>query len=91
MPMETGSGTIEKLVAELSRRLELDRLGALLSARNRVPRTKRLVLHRLSRNVADYCAVMRIPLTPSDAFTPFMLSRVEALIAALLRFLNQYR
>ena len=81
----------EKLVSELSRRLELDRLGALLVARRNAPRTKRLVLYRLSRNVAEYCSVMRIPLTPSDAFTPFMLSRVEALIAALLRFLNQHR
>ncbi len=81
----------DKLVDELSRRLDLDRLGAVLARKPRTAKRKAIVLRRVRRNVAEYCSVMHIPTDASDTFTPFMLPRIEALIAANLRFLRRYR
>ena len=81
----------EKLVAQLSNRLELEQLGQLLARKARTRRRKAIILRRVRRNVAEYCAVMRIPTDPNEPFTPFMLPRVEGLIAANLRFLSKYR
>jgi hypothetical protein len=81
----------EKLVKELYARLDLDRLGAVLQKRKRTPRRRALVLRRLRRNVAEYCLVVRIPTQANDTFTPFMMPRVEAVIAACLRFLSRHR
>lgn len=81
----------EKLVAGLYARLDLERLGRILSRKPRTPKRKAIVLRRVRRTVAEYCAVVRIPTDPSQTFTPFMLPRVEALVAANLRFLNKYR
>lgn len=93
-PAGERSSSWEKLVMELYRRLDLDRLDQLMR-RERIPkapaRRKASVLRRVRRNVAEYCSVLRIPTDPSDTFTPFMLPRIEALIAANLRFLNRYR
>jgi hypothetical protein len=81
----------DKLVDELTRRLELDGLEKVMKHKPRNPRRKRMVLRRLRRNVAEYCTVVRIPVSADDTFTPFMLPRIEALIAACLRFLNRWR
>lgn len=90
-PAGERSPSWEKLVAELYSRLDLERLGRILSRKARTPARKARVLRRVRRNVADYCAVVRIPTDPSQTFTPFILPRVEALVAANLRFLNKYR
>lgn len=81
----------EKLVAELTRRLDLDGLAKIMARAKPTPRRKRAVLRRLRRNVAEYCSVVRIPTSADDTFTPFMLPRIEAVMAACLRFLNRYR
>lgn len=81
----------DKLVDELWRRLELDGLEKVLKHKPRTARRKRIVLRRMRRNVAEYCTVVRIPTSAEDTFTPFMLPRIEALIAACLRFLNRHR
>lgn len=81
----------EKLVGELWSRLELELLDKTLSRKKKTPRRRAFVLRRLRRNVAEYCTVVRIPVTASDTFTPFMLPRIEALVAACLRFLNKHR
>ena len=81
----------EKLVGELTQRLRLDVLGKILSRKPRTPRRKRYVLGRLRADVAEYCTVVHVPLDSGDTFTPFMLPRVEAIVAANLRFLNKYR
>lgn len=90
-PVERRGMAWEKLVVELYCRLDLDRLAEILTRKPRTARRKALVLRRLRRNVAEYCSVVRIPTDPRDTFTPFMLPRVEALIAASLRFLDTYR
>jgi len=91
LPAGQRSPSWDKLVAELHRRLDLDRLGLILQRRPRAPQRQSMVLRRLRRNVAEYCCVVRIPTEPQDTFTPFMLPRIEALIAANLRFLLKYR
>lgn len=81
----------EKIVAEFYRRLDLDLLAKIIKRKRRTARRKAAVLRRLRRNVAEYCSVVRIPTDPRDTFTPFMLPRIEGLIAACLRFLDSYR
>ncbi|MFA6003430.1 MAG: hypothetical protein WC881_05115 [Elusimicrobiota bacterium] len=81
----------EKLVSELYRRLNLDALGTILVRKPRTPLRQAMVLRRVRRNVAEYCCVVHIPTDPNETFTPFMLPRIEALIAANLRFLRKYR
>ncbi|MBI5240900.1 MAG: hypothetical protein HY926_10545 [Elusimicrobia bacterium] len=85
------SAAWDKLVGELYRRLDLDRLGTVMVRKPSTPTRKAMVLRRVRRNVAEYCTVVRIPTDPRDTFTPFMLPRIEALIAANLRFLLRYR
>lgn len=90
-PPEQRSPAWEKLIGELCQRLDFERLGAILKRKPRTARRKAAVLRRIRRNVAEYCSVLHIPTDPNDTFTPFMLPRVEALIAANLRFLGKYR
>ena len=82
----------EKLVGELYGRLGLDEIGKLIGRRKKITRRRRAAaLKLMRRNVAEYCSVVKIPTDANQTFTPFMLPRVEALIAACLRFLNRYR
>lgn len=90
-PESQRSPSWEKLVLEFHRRLGLDRLEEILLRKQRTAKRKAVILRRVRRNVAEYCTVMRIPTDPNETFTPFMLPRVEGLIAANLRFLNKYR
>ncbi|HAM34738.1 MAG TPA: hypothetical protein DEB40_12490 [Elusimicrobia bacterium] len=90
-PENQRSPAWQKLVAELYRRLGLDRLGQILERKPPTLLRKAMVLRRVRRNVAEYCTVVHIPTDPKDTFTPFILPRLEALIAANLRFLKKYR
>lgn len=90
-PPEERSASWEKLIKELYERLGLDRLGEVLKRKPRTAKRKRYVLRRIRRDVAEYCSVLHIPTDPADTFTPFMLPRIEALVAANLRFLDKYR
>ncbi|MBI4376938.1 MAG: hypothetical protein HY549_10875 [Elusimicrobia bacterium] len=81
----------EKLVSELSERLDLALLERVLNHKPRNAKRDSVVLRRLRSNVLEYCSVVRIPLSSSDTFTPFMLPRIEALIAANLRFIKRNR
>ena len=49
------------------------------------------VLLKARQNVAEYCCVLRIPISDDDTLSPFMLSRVEALVAANERLIEQIR
>ena len=81
----------DRLVGEFYRRLDLERLGQVLGRKPRTAKRKAMVLRRVRSNVAEYCTVVHIPTDPKDTFTPFMLPRIEAVIAANLRFLKKYR
>lgn len=90
-PAKERSPSWEKLVAELTKRLRLDLLGKVLARKPKTAKRRAYILRRLRASVAEYCTVVHVPLTASDTFTPFMLPRVEAIVAANLRFLNEYR
>lgn len=95
LPAERRSPSWEALVKELTSRLDIPRLDRImtrgLAEGELSDRRKRTVLRRLRVNTAEYCTVVRIPTTADDTFSPFMLSRVEALVAANLRLLGKYR
>ena len=90
LPPDARDPNWDRVVEELYARLNL---AGLEKIRQRKPLTKRrrdMVLRRLRRNVAEFCTVVRI--TDGTApLTPFMLSRIEALIGACLRFLHKNR
>ncbi len=91
LPAAERGSSWEKLVKELQGRLYLDVLEKVLARKPRTAKRKAYVLRKLRAIVAEYCTVMHIPITAEDTFTPFMLPRVEALVAANLRLLNKYR
>jgi hypothetical protein len=90
-PLADRSASWEKLVNEMSKRVGLDLLAAVLEHKPITPKRRSTILRRLRQDVKEYCAVVSIPMDAKDTFTPFMLTRIEALIAANLRFLNKYR
>jgi hypothetical protein len=81
----------EGLVREMHGRLKLDVLERCARRRPLDPRRRRFLLRRLRHSAADYCAVLRVPARAGEAFTPFMLPRVEALVEANRRFLRLLR
>lgn len=87
-PLSERSPAWEKLVKSLYERLGLPKLERLRQRKPMTTRRTELILRRVRHNVAQYCAVVRIPLATTDTFTPFMLTRIEAVIAAGLRFLK---
>lgn len=91
LPAERRSPSWEALVKELTSRLDIARLDAVLGREEATDRRKRIVLRRLRMNTAEYCTVVRVPISADDTLSPFMLSRVEAVVAANLRFLGKYR
>jgi hypothetical protein len=90
-PAEQRGRDWERLVDGLYRRLNLDCMEKILARKARTAKRKAIILRRLRRNVAEYCSVVRLPTDERETFTPFMLTRIEGLIAAALRFLNKYR
>ncbi len=90
LPLEQRDPDWEKLVAELRGRLGLEAFEKILQRKPRTPLRRRMVLRRLRRNALEYLAVVK-PTDEAAPLTPFMVSRLEALIAACLRFLEKYR
>lgn len=91
LPPERRSPGWEKLIADLSRRLDLGRLSEIMRHKKPTARKRAFVLRRLRLNTAEYCAVMRFPSSPDDPMSPFLLPRLEGVVAANLRFLEKYR
>lgn len=89
LPVEQRDPRWDKLVGELRARLGLETLEKILE-RKKTPFRRRMVLRRLRRNALEYLAVVK-PTDEAAPLTPFMVSRLEALIAACLRFLEKYR
>lgn len=91
LPLAQRGAAWNRLVDELFKRLDLDLFDQMLGRRSPTRRRKVYVLRRIRRKVAEYCTVVKIPTTPGETLTPFMLPRLEALVAANLRFLTKYR
>ncbi len=90
-PAAQRSPAWNKLVQELWKRLGFDVLERVMERGPESPRRRAYVLRRMRRDVAEYCTVVKIPTAPTDTLSPFMLPRIEAVVAACLRFLSKYR
>lgn len=88
LPPERRGKPWQALVAEAGSRLELDRLKELLDRAPRTERRRAYVVRRARRNLAEFLTVTRGEAGMRDEITLFVLTRVEAAIAAMLRFLN---
>lgn len=88
LPPERRGKPWEALVADTLRRLELDRLKELLDRAPRTERRRAYIVRRARGNFAEFMTVTRGEAGMRDEITLFVLTRVEAAIAALLRFLN---
>jgi hypothetical protein len=91
LPPERRSRAWEKRVAEMSARLDLDRLAKILERGPDDEARRARVARRLRRNLGEYLAVSRGETALRDEITPFMLSRLEAAVAASLRLAGRWR
>lgn len=78
----------QSLVDDTTRRLELDKLRELYERKPKTDFRRACVIRRVRRNLAEYLTVTRDARGMREDVTLFMLTRLEAAIAALLRFLN---
>jgi len=89
LPASRRQSDWERLVSELYRRLDFPRLEE-IAARKPLTHTRlAYILRRAQWNVAEFCSVLHHTNGPEDFFTPFMLPRIEGLIAACRRFLRR--
>jgi hypothetical protein len=87
LPPERRGKAWQSLVEESSRRLELDKLQVILGRGPLTARRRAYVVGRARRNLAEFLTVTSGEAGMRDEITLFVLTRVEAVIAALLRFL----
>ncbi len=76
----------ELLVAQMTGRLGLDSLKVILDRRERTPRRLNMAARRVRKTLAEYLTVTRHELGAREELTSFVLARLEAVTAALLRF-----
>lgn len=89
-PPEKRSRAWEKRVADMTKRLELEP-ALRVAERGLDPARRARVARRLRRNLREYMSVALAEGTLRDEITPFMLGRIEAAVAAVLRPLNRWR
>lgn len=87
LPPERRPQEWEKLVAQMTERLGLPHVGAILAREERTPRRLSMAARRLRKNLAEYLAVTRHEQGARDELTSFVLARLEGVTAALLRFI----
>ena len=88
LPPERRGKPWQILVEDTFRRLELDKLKQLYDRGPLTERRRAYIARRARRNLAEFLSVTRGERGMRDEVTLFVLTRVEAAIAALLRFLN---
>lgn len=91
VPTERRSPAWEKRVEEAGRRLGLDLLARLSEKSPATPRRKAYLARRLRRDLGEVLAMTRHDGGLRDEVTPYVLSRLEVAIAAVLRFLSRWR
>jgi len=89
LPVERRGKPWEALVADTGRRLGLDKLSVTLRRGPKTPFRRGMVIRRVRRNLGEFLTVTRGEAGLRDDITLFVLTRVEAAIAALLRFLAE--
>ena len=88
LPPERRGKPWQTLVEDTSRRLGLDQLQAIFDRGPRTARRRAYAVRRARRDLAEFLTVTRGEAGMREDVTLFVLTRVEAAIAALLRFLN---
>lgn len=88
LPVERRGKPWQALVEETSRRLGLDTLQAIAQRKPKTDRRRAYLVRRARRDLAEFLTVTRGEAGMRDEITLFVLTRVEAAIAALLRFLS---
>ncbi len=88
LPPERRGKPWQALVEETSRRLGLDRLQLIAERGPKTDRRRAYLARRARRDLAEFLTVTRGETGMRDEITLFVLTRVEAAIAALLRFLS---
>jgi hypothetical protein len=94
LPPDRRPRSWEKQVPTMARRLQIDVLERIVDERPLETDLRRFAIaRRLRRNLSEFLSVTRGAGGPvmRDEITPFMLGRLEAVIAASLRLLNRYR
>jgi hypothetical protein len=91
LPPERRPKDWQLLVAQLEQRLGLGPLRSILGRRPRTPFRLNMTARRVRRNLGEYLAVTRHEQGAREELTPFVLSRLEALVAALRRFVEEPR
>lgn len=86
LPPERRPKDWERLVAQLGERVGVNTLDEILRRGARSPFRLAMTARRLRRNLAEYLSVTRHEQGARDELTPFVLTRLEALVAALRRF-----
>lgn len=81
----------QRIVESVYKRLGCDLIAACHSHKPLTARRLRFFVRRIRFQSADFCAVFRFPAHAGDTFTPFILPRVEGLIAANRRILQILR
>ena len=88
LPAERRGKPWQTLVLETTHRLELDTLREIYERGPKTERRRAYAVRRARKNLAEFLTVTRGEAGMRDEITLFVLTRVEAAIAALLRFLN---
>jgi len=88
LPPERRGKAWQALVEEAGSRLNLDTLRVMLDRAPRTERRRNYIARRARRNLKEYLTVTSGDHGLRDEITLFVLTRVEASIAAMLRFLN---
>ena len=87
LPPERRGKAWQILVEETARRLELVQLQAIFDRGPKTERRRAYAARRARRDLAEFLTVTRGEAGMRDEVTLFVLTRIEAVIAALLRFL----
>lgn len=86
LPPERRPKDWQALVAQLEQRVGVTALKAILERGERTPFRLNMTARRLRRNLGEYLSVTRHEQGAREELTPFVLTRLEALVAALRRF-----
>ncbi len=81
----------KRIVGDIYQRLGYPLIEKLIARKKPDARRLSFILRRCRFNAAEFCTVFRFPRGPEDAFTPFILPRVEGLIGANRRMLKKLR
>ncbi|MDE2491475.1 MAG: hypothetical protein KGM24_11535, partial [Elusimicrobia bacterium] len=92
LPPERRGRAWQRRVDEIAARLRLDLLARLAERGAGTPKERAYLARRLRWDLGEYLSVTRgEDGGVRDEITPFMLARLEAAIAASLRFLGRWR